>query len=168
MTSVTIGTPGSHSPDQALAEALRIKGATKTGKNPAAGRKAAIVEAAHQRSATVERAVADYLVALPTKPKKSGGRVSEAWTNEQAAHLNRAVAALGIVSDPLASIDAKTVRKLQQGEAYRHRFGALNRFLDWAVHEDRISANPAPRSARPIARALGASATAHRRFVNWR
>jgi hypothetical protein len=71
--SVTIGTPATHSPDSALAEALKIKGATKTGKDPAAERRATIAEAARARSATVERAVSDYLATLPTKEKKGGG-----------------------------------------------------------------------------------------------
>ena len=46
------------------------------------------------------------------------------------------------------------MRKLQQGEAYRHRFGAFNRFLDWAVHEGLIPANPCVgigRAYRPAA-----------------
>jgi integrase len=43
---------------------------------------------------------------------------------------------------PIASVDVAMVRPLQHGKVYRHRFGALNRFLDWAVHEDRIAANP--------------------------
>ena len=55
---------------------------------------------------------------------------------------------------PVESVDVRTVRRLQHGEAYRHRFGALNRFLDWAVHEDRIAANPCAsigRAYRPAA-----------------
>jgi integrase len=102
----------------------------------------------------VERAVADYLARLPAKEKKGGGRISDAWASEQAAHLNRAVAALGIATAPVDRVDVATVRRLQQGEAYRHRFGALNRFLDWCVHEDRIAANPCAsigRAYRPAA-----------------
>ena len=154
MQSITIGTPATHLPDEALAEAFRIKGATKAGKDPAADRKAAIAEAALERASTVERAVADYTAALPTKEKKGSGLISRAWAEEQADHLSRAVAALGIASLPITSVDVKTVRRLQQSEAYRHRFGALNRFLDWAVHEDRIMVNPCAsigRAYRPAA-----------------
>ena len=154
MRSLPIGTPATHSPDEALAEAFRIKGATKAGKDPAADRKAAIAEAALERASTVERAVADYIATLPTKEKKGAGLISRAWAEEQADHLSRAVAALGIASFPITSVDVKTVRRLQQGESYRHRFGALNRFLDWAVHEDRIMVNPCAsigRAYRPAA-----------------
>jgi integrase len=154
MRTLTVGSPATHSPDEALAAALRIKGLAKTGRDPAAERKAAIGEAARQRSATVERAVADYLVALPMKEKKDGGLISRVWAKEQTAHLHRAVAALGVASSPIASIDVKAVRALQRGAAYRHRFGALNRFLDWCVHEDRIAANPCAsigRAYRPAA-----------------
>ena len=62
--------------------------------------------------------------------------------------------ALGVASDPLASIDVATVRKLQHVAAYRHNFGAMSRFFDWAVHEDRIAANPCAsigRAYRPAA-----------------
>ena len=141
-TAVNLGSPATLSPDQARAEANRIRDAVATGGDPATDRKTAIVEAALARASTVERAVADYVATLPAKEKKGGGRISTAWIKEQTEHLGRAVAALGVASDPIESVDAKTVRALQRGEAYRHRFGALNRFFDWAVHEDRIAANP--------------------------
>jgi integrase len=152
--SVTLGSPATLSPDHARAEANRIRDAVAAGGDPAADRKTAIDEATLQRASTVERAVADYLAALPKKEKKGGGRISQAWASEQAHHLRRAVAALGIASAPVESVDVKTVRRLQHGDAYRHRFGALNRFLDWCVHEDRIPLNPCAsigRAYRPAA-----------------
>jgi integrase len=152
--SVTLGSPATLSPDEARAEANRIKDAVAAGSDPAADRKAAIDEATLQRSATAERAVADYVATLAAKEKKGGGLISRAWATEQSNHLRRAVAALGVASDPIESIDVKTVRKLQYGGAYRHRFGALNRFLDWCVHEDRIAFNPCAsigRAYRPAA-----------------
>jgi integrase len=152
--SVTLGSPDTLSPDQARAEANRVKDAVSTGGDPAADRRAAIAEAVFGRAATVERAVADYLIPLPHKEKKSGGRISERWAKEQAEHLRRAVDTLGIASAPIASVDAKTVRELMRGVSYRHRFGALNRFLDWCCHENRIEANPCAsigRAYRPAA-----------------
>ncbi len=142
MTAARLGSPATLSPDQARAEANRIKDVVAAGGDPGADRKATISKAALERASTVERTVADYLAVLPSKEKKGGGLISRAWAEEQANHLCRAVTALGNASFPLASVDAKTVRRLQQGESYRHRFGALNRFLDWAVHEDRIMVNP--------------------------
>ena len=162
-TAVNLGSPATLSPDQARAEANRIRDAVATGGDPATDRKTAIVEAALARASTVERAVADYVATLPAKEKKGGGRISTAWIKEQTEHLGRAVAALGVASDPIESVDAKTVRALQRGEAYRHRFGALNRFFDWAVHEDKSRPIPAPASARPTGRPLAASANARRR-----
>jgi integrase len=142
MRSLTIGAPATHSPDEALAEALQAKGSAKKGGDPASDRQADIVEAAARRASTMERAAARYLEALPAGHKKGGGRISAGWAKEQADHLGRAIAALGVASSPLASIDAKTVRGLRRGPAYRHRFGALSRFLDWCVHEDLIPVNP--------------------------
>jgi integrase len=152
--SVMLGSPATLSPAEARPAANRVRDAVATGGDPAKDRKAAIVETALARASTVERAVADYLATLPMKEKKTGGRISQAWADEQANHLRRAVAALGIASLPVESVDVKTVRKLQHGGAYRHRFGALNRFLDWCVHEDRIPLNPCAsigRAYRPAA-----------------
>src|SRR5208282_2762931 len=88
--TATIGSPATCSPAEARAEANRLKDAVAAGGDPAADRKARTAEAAFQRSATVERAVGDYLATLPTKEKKGGGRISDAWTREQANHLHRA------------------------------------------------------------------------------
>jgi integrase len=153
-TSVMLGSPATLSPDQARLEANKIRDAVATGGDPAAERRAAVVDAARQRASTVECAIADYCAILPMKERKSGGRISEKWVKDQTDHLRRAVAALGIASLPVGSVDIGTVRKLQHGEAYRHRFGALNRFFDWAVHEDRVSINPCAsigRAYRPAA-----------------
>jgi integrase len=140
--TVTIGSRETHSPDEARAEAGRIRGEVAAGGDPATERRAAVADAALHRAATVERAVADYLAVLPTKEKKGGGRISARWVKEQTVHLGCAVAALSIASSPIASVDVATVRKLQHGKVYRHRFGAISRFLDWCVHEDRIATNP--------------------------
>jgi integrase len=153
-TTVTLGTPETLSPDEARAAARRVKDAVAAGGDPGADRKAAVDQAVLDRASTVERAVADYLAILPTKEKKGGGLISQAWAEEQVDHLRRAVATLGIASSPVASVDVRMMRKLQQSEAYRHRFGALNRFFDWCVHEDRIAANPCAsigRAYRPAA-----------------
>ena len=152
--SITLGSPATLSPVEARAKANQLKDAVGAGKDPATDLKAAITEAALQRASTVERAVTDYLAVLPMKEKKGGGRISQRWAKEQAYHLRRAVTALGVASDPLASIDVATVRKLQHVAAYRHNFGAMSRFFDWAVHEDRIAANPCAsigRAYRPAA-----------------
>jgi integrase len=152
--SIKIGSPASISPDQARAEAGRIADLVTAGRDPSAERQVAIDEAAAQRASTVERAVADYTATLPHREKKGGGKISESWAEEEANHLRRTIAALGVASSPMESLDVATVRKLQKGEAYRHRFGALNRFLDWAVHEDRITTNPCAsigRAYRPAA-----------------
>jgi integrase len=152
--AVTLGSPATLSPAQARAEAGKVRDAVSTGGDPAAERKAAANKATTLRAATVERAMVDYLAILPLKEKKSGGRISENWVREQTAHLRAAVSALAIASAPIASVDVKTVRALAHGPAYRHRFGAFSRFLDWCVHEDRAPFNPCAsigKSFRPAA-----------------
>ena len=152
--SMTIGSPATHSPHEARVAANRIRGEVAAGGDPAAERKVEIAAAASKRASTVEPAVADYLAVLPKKEKRGGGRISTRWAKEQTDHLNHAVAALGIASVPLKDVDVAMVRKLQHGPVYRHRFGAVNRFLDWCVHTDRITSNPCAsigRAYRPAA-----------------
>jgi integrase len=103
----------------------------------------------------VGRAVEDYLLVLPKKERKGGGLISARWADDQTYYLRRAVDELGIASDPIVSVDAKTVRRLQQSGAYRHMFGAVSRFLDWAVHEELIAANPAASIGRAFRPAAG-------------
>jgi integrase len=153
--SVMLGSPATLSSTEARDGANRVRDAVAAGGDPAADRKAVIDETALQRASTVERAVVDYLAILPTKEKKGGGRISQRWAAEQEYHLRHAVAALGIASDPIEAIDVKTVRRLRQGTAYRHKFGALDRFLGWAVHEDRIMVNPCSSIARAYRPAAG-------------
>jgi integrase len=153
-TSVTLGSPATLSPDQARAEASRIRDAVAVGRNPAAERKAAIDAAAAQRASTVGRAAARYLAGLPRKEKRKGGRISERWAKEQAAYLGHAVAALGIASTPVEQIDTATVRRLKDGPAYRHRYGAVSRFLSWCAREGLAPSNPCAsidREERPVA-----------------
>jgi integrase len=154
-TSIVLGSPATLSPDQARAEASRIRDAVAAGRNPSAERKAAIDAATAQRASTVERAVARYLAVLPRKEKRrKGGRISERWAKEQAAYLGHAIAALRIASTPVEKFDVATVRRLKDGPAYRHRFGAVSRFLSWCVREGLIATNPCAsidREERPVA-----------------
>ena len=153
--SVTLGSPATLSPVEARAEANRLKDAVGAGGDPALARKAAIDEAARSRASTVESAVEGYLTRLPMKERRSGGLISARWADEQAYYLRRAVDELGIASDPIESVNVKTVRTLQQGGAYRHTFGAMSRFLDWCVHVDLLQCNPAASIGRAFRPASG-------------
>ena len=70
--TVTIGNPGSHSPDDARAEANRIKGQAAAGHDPAAERKARAEIERRKRSATLGRLLDDYAESLPRRPKMRG------------------------------------------------------------------------------------------------
>ena len=108
--SVTIGTPATRSPDSALAEALKLKGATKAG--DASSRRAQGDDRRRRprplrdcgaRRLRLSRHLAD-------EGEEGGGRISERWAAEQEYHLRGAVAALGIAASPMESVDVATVR----------------------------------------------------------
>jgi integrase len=140
--TVNLGSPATLSPVEARAEAGRVRDAVAAGRDPAAERKAAIDTAAAQRASTVQHAAERYLAGLPRREKRKGGRISERWAREQVAYLGHAVAALEIASTPVERVDVTTVRRLKDGPAYRHRFGAVSRFLSWCAREGLIATNP--------------------------
>jgi hypothetical protein len=142
MTAARLGSPATLSPDQARTEANRIQDVVAAGGDPSADLKAAISKAAFERRSTVERAVADYLAALPTKEKKGGGRISDAWTREQANHLHRAVAALGVAASPVESVDARRCAGFSTATLIGTA-SCSQPFLRIGAHEGRIAANPA-------------------------
>src|ERR1700678_1460970 len=73
--TITLGNPETHSPDDARAEANRMKGQAAAGSDPAADRKARAEVVRRERSATVARMADAYAVALPRRAKMRGGGV---------------------------------------------------------------------------------------------
>ena len=62
--TVTLGNPATHSPDDARAEANRIKGQAAAGADPAAEKKARAADERRKRGATLQPLVDDYARAL--------------------------------------------------------------------------------------------------------
>ncbi len=156
--SITLGTPASHSPDDARDEAGAHKGRVKGGADPAADRKARAVAANAARARTFSRLLEDYAQALPTRPMLRGaGLVSARHAAEELAHAGAAVEMMGAAELPVAGVTLADVRRLVLADAARpatarHRFGALSRFFDWCQDEGHIAANPCnmlARSRRP-------------------
>ena len=146
--SVTIGTPESHSPDDARAAAGAFKGKARAGADPAAERKAMLAEAAKRRGQTLDRLVEDYVKALPKRPKLRGnGTISPKHAAEEAARVKVAVAAMKAGGKPVTEVGATELRALLRSDpthpqAVRHRFGAMSRFFDWCQDEGLLQANP--------------------------
>ncbi|WP_374298053.1 integrase arm-type DNA-binding domain-containing protein, partial [Sphingomonas sp.] len=70
---ITIGSPETHSPDQARVAAGRHKGTVKGGGDPAALRKAAARASAEVKGRTVARLLDAYAKALPGRASLRGG-----------------------------------------------------------------------------------------------
>lgn len=146
--SVTIGSPETHTPDDAREAAGKLKGQAKAGTDPAEERRTAIAAAAERRGRTMERLVEDYEKALPRRTKLRGsGTMSADYVSREIARVKAAMADMKAATRSVADISDRDVRALlrataDQPGAARHRFGALSRFLDWCRDERVIQANP--------------------------
>jgi len=146
--SITIGSPQSHSPDDARAVAGQHKGSAKSGKDPAQERKAQIASSAKDRGQTLGRLIDTYAMALPKRPKMRGsGIISSRQAAAEIAHLKKAVETIKAEPKPVSEITSDHIRgilKACEGKAAtaRHRFGAMSRFFDWAIDEGIVALNP--------------------------
>ena len=173
--SVTIGAPASHSPDEARAEASRIKAHLTAGSDPAQDRKAQHKANAERLSMTVERLCDLYGKALPKRPKMRGtGRPGPQYVRDELAHLRLAVEAMKAGKKAVAEVTAADLRRLVSGASdrpsvARHRFGAIARFFDWCLDEGHVATNPTlgfgkakrPKAPKPRDRFLKPSEVAH-------
>lgn len=153
--SVTIGGPASHSPDAARIAANRIKDQAKGGADPAAEKRAKQVADAAHRAATVNRLVELYAADLPKRPKMRGkGLPSATYVATELAHLRSAVATMKAGDKPVGDLAPSHLRSLLKAEAARvavarHRFGAVSRFLDWAMDEGYVRLNVCTQIGKP-------------------
>lgn len=158
--SLTIGTPASHTPDAARAEAGRLRGEAKSGADLGAERKARIREQSLARGRTVEALTLLYEQDLPRRPKLRGtGTLGPESLKKELAHLRLAVKAMGVADRPVIEIASADLAKLlmeraNQPATARQHFGAFSRFLDWSCEMGHIPINPClriPKNRRPRA-----------------
>jgi integrase len=149
--TVTIGNPGTHSPDDARVEANRIKGRAASGGDPAAERKARAEAAQKSRSSTMGRLVEAYARALPRRPKMRGaGLPSVEYVADELTQLRLVAAEMNAEQTPVGDLTVGDVRKLLAGTtgSARARFGALSRFLDWCHDAGHVHVNVCTQIAR--------------------
>lgn len=157
--TITLGNPETHSPDDARAEANRIKGRAVAGGDPAAERKARAADERRKRGSTLQRLLDEYGRVLPRRPKMRGiGLLSPEYVADEVAHARRALADMKAEDMPAANLtdaELRTLLSVVGGvTTARKRFGALSRFLDWCQDTGHIQANPCAliaRSRRPKA-----------------
>jgi hypothetical protein len=146
--AITIGSPETHSPDDARAAAGLYKGHNKSGRDPAAERKAKIANAAQQRGRTLDRLPDEYAKALPKRPKLRGsGMLSSRQVAADLAHARAAVDSMAGGDRPASNVSSADLRAMlrqcgDRAATARHRFGALSRFFDWALDEGIVPTNP--------------------------
>ena len=146
--SVTIGSPDTHSPDEARQAAGILKGQTKVGRDPAAERRIEQEKSAERRGQTIARLLDLYATILPRRPKLRGrGTLSPKAAADELAQLRAAMSLMNALDKPVADISTQHLRSLLHAEAERPataraRYGALNRFFDWCLDEGFVPLNP--------------------------
>jgi integrase len=146
--SVTIGSPDTHSPDEARQAAGILKGQTKVGRDPAAERRIEQEKGSERRGQTIARLLDLYATVLPRRPKLRGrGTLSPKAVADELAQLRAAMSRMNALDKPVAEIGTQHLRSLLHAEAERPataraRYGALNRFFDWCLDEGFVPLNP--------------------------
>jgi integrase len=146
--AVPLGIPAELSIDDARLAANDLNGEAKRGGDPAAFRRAKMAADNERRSNTLDRLIEDYIKELPARAKLRGkGRISEGHAREEASHVRAGVVAMQAGGKSIGTIDGSDLRKLLRADpehpnAARHRFGAINRFLDWCLDDGLITVNP--------------------------
>ncbi|HEX3574686.1 MAG TPA: integrase arm-type DNA-binding domain-containing protein [Rhodopila sp.] len=157
--TITLGNPGSLSPDDARVEVNRLKGEAIGGVDPAEAKKARAQAAQRRRATTLGRLLDEYKKVLPRRPKMRGaGLPSPTYVAEELAQTRMALAEMDATDKPAAELtDADVLKLVSDAEGVttaRKRYASLSRFLDWCRDEKHIQANPClliARARRPKA-----------------
>ena len=162
-TAVTLGTPDARNaeaigPEAARRAATRLKGVVAAGGDPAEARRQAVRQAMRERANTLGRLVDEYAELLPTRAKlRGGGALAPGSLAVELRALRKAIAEMEAAELPAAQLTPVMVRRMlaargQQPSAASKRFGALSRFCDWLLDDERIGQNPCKqlgRASRP-------------------
>src|SRR6476646_406302 len=124
--TLTVGNPSTHSPDDARAEANRIKGQAAAGGDPVAERKATAEAAQRKRGNSLARLADNYERDLPKRPKLRGtGLLSQDYVADELAQVRLALEAMHANQMPAADLTPADIRKLLTSTtSARARFGA--------------------------------------------
>ena len=150
--TLTLGNPATHSPDDARAEANRIKEQAAAGADPAVEKKAHAAAVQRKRSSTLGRLVEAYTQVLPMRPKMRGtGVPSPSDVAEELAQVRLALATMSAGETPAADLSEADVRRSPSavGGTQLLASGSVRlRFLDWCQDAGHIGTNPCASIAR--------------------
>jgi integrase len=149
--TVTLGNPETHSPDDARAEANRMKGQVVAGTDPAEEKKVRAEAERRKRGSTLERLVGEYSRVLPKRPKmRGGGLPSHRYIAEELAQVRLALVDMDAGSIPAIDLTSAMLKRMVDTTpgAACSRFGAISRFMDWCLDRGHISVNPCTQIAR--------------------
>lgn len=147
--TVTIGSSEQFAPEAARQQAEALRQRVRAGGDPAADLRAAHTARAAALERTAGKLLDAYAAELPQRAKRRGkpGPPSPRHVQNEVAHARAALAAMKVLDRPIEQIGTAELRGLLRLDASRPataraRFGALSRFLDWALSEEAITINP--------------------------
>ncbi len=145
---ITLGTPATHSPDDARSEANKHKGETKAGRDPGEAIKVKQQAERLARANTLEALLEEYKTELPQRRKLRGaGRVSERHAADEIAFTTAALTVMKAEKLPAMNLTGRDIKKMldalaDQPATARARYGALSRFYDWLIEHEHVRTNP--------------------------
>jgi integrase len=152
--TIKLGVPATMTAEQARTAAHRIKGEVAGGADPATALRVRVAAKIDGRAATLGRLADSYAAILPARPKMRGsGTASPRYVENELHALRAAIAEMVAEALPAAELETVHVRRMlaRHGAtpaAAVARFGALSRFFDWLVDDERLAANPCKRISR--------------------
>lgn len=152
--TIKLGVPATMTAEEARNAAHRIKGEVAHGADPATALRVKVAAKIDGRAATLGRLADTYSAMLPDRPKMRGsGTASPKYVENELHALRAAIAEMQAEALPAAELETVHVRRMlaRHGStpaAAVARFGALSRFLDWLVDDERLAINPCKRVGR--------------------
>ncbi|MCX7378463.1 MAG: tyrosine-type recombinase/integrase [Alphaproteobacteria bacterium] len=152
--TIKLGVPATMTAEQARIAAHRIKGDVASGEDPATLLRAKVAAKIEGRASTLGRLAEMYAVFLPCRPKMRGsGTASPTYVANELHALRAAIDEMQAAEMPAVDLEPVAVKRMlgrhgKSPAAAIARFGALSRFLDWLVDEERLAVNPCKRVTR--------------------
>ena len=128
--------------------ARKLKGAVADGLDPATDRKQHVRQATEARTNKLGPLVDHYARLFPTRPKLRGsGARGPLHVEGELQALRAAIAEMDASDLPATQLTRVMIQRMLDGRgnqpaAARHRFGALSRFCDWLLDDERNRSQP--------------------------
>jgi hypothetical protein len=128
--------------------AISQRGTVADGRDPAIERRQKVRQRMRERRNTLDRLFSEYATLLPERPKLRGAGVpSPGHVAVELRALRMAIAEMDAADLPAVEVTPKQIKDMLAAQGLHRgaacaRFGALSRFYDWFLDDERVPANP--------------------------